>query len=103
MKNKGKDYHTEHCCVLHGCKQLDNEHCPVVNREKKQSFPCEMCAEDGLGIPDPNDKNFDLLRMTEVELRSEAVELRERIEFLEDRVEYLERVSKNLGYDPQCE
>jgi len=36
--------HTEHCCVLHGCKYGDGENCPVESRRKRQSFPCEDCG-----------------------------------------------------------
>lgn len=39
-----KDVHTEHCCKLHGCKYRD-ETCTVTSGEKRQSFPCEHCAE----------------------------------------------------------
>ena len=34
--------HTEHCCVIHGCKYCDS-HCPVELGKKKQSYMCEMC------------------------------------------------------------
>ena len=37
-----KDVHTEHCCMLHGCK-YGNEDCPVALRTKRQSYPCERC------------------------------------------------------------
>lgn len=46
-KNKMKDVHTEHCCILHGCK-YDNEHCSVVTMEAGQSFPCETCNMEGI-------------------------------------------------------
>lgn len=42
VKEEDKDVHTEHCCIIHGCK-YDNNECPVENKVKKQSFPCEMC------------------------------------------------------------
>lgn len=34
--------HTEHCCVVHGCK-YGHEDCPVANGQKDQSYPCEEC------------------------------------------------------------
>jgi len=41
-----KNIHTEHCCVIHGCKYNNND-CPVDLGELKQSYPCESCnAED---------------------------------------------------------
>jgi len=43
---KGKhDVHTEHCCVIHGCKYGD-DNCTVANKTKKQSFECQFCWED---------------------------------------------------------
>jgi len=72
MKNKEKDVHTEHCCIIHGCKYGfggESNDCTVVNKTKKQSGSCESCREDmniheaptkdGRGI---NDEDFDLLR-----------------------------------------
>jgi len=41
---ENRDVHTEHCCVFHGCKYNDND-CPVENRIKRQSYPCEQCEE----------------------------------------------------------
>ena len=52
-----KCVHTEHCCVIHGCKYSD-ESCPVVLRIKDQSYCCESCGEweedmvDGLRVPE---------------------------------------------------
>lgn len=37
-----KCVHTEHCCVIHGCKYCDDD-CPVETGVKKQSYMCEMC------------------------------------------------------------
>ena len=37
--------HTEHCCIIHGCKYGD-ESCPVTTKSKKQSYPCEFCVEN---------------------------------------------------------
>jgi len=34
--------HTEHCCVLHGCK-YGNKDCPVELGFKRQSYLCEYC------------------------------------------------------------
>ncbi len=39
-----QDAHTEHCCVIHGCK-YGNEDCSVVNDKKRQSMWCETCYE----------------------------------------------------------
>lgn len=40
-----RDVHTEHCCLIHGCKYGD-EDCPVATGKKAQSFECEDCAEE---------------------------------------------------------
>jgi len=40
-----KCVHTEHCCVIHGCKYGQDD-CPVINDIKIQSFPCEDCSEE---------------------------------------------------------
>lgn len=74
-----KDVHTEHCCVLHGCKYSDDD-CTVVTRNKMQSFTCERCKMELIKeIPDPDDSNFDLLRMTEYGLREECIKLRKQL------------------------
>lgn len=39
---ENKCVHTEHCCILHGCKYGDAD-CPVENGRKKQSYLCEGC------------------------------------------------------------
>jgi hypothetical protein len=60
-----KDVHTEHCCVIHGCKYgddrgYDNNTCPVTTKKKKQSFACESCyadAEGWDGTPEPDFNN----------------------------------------------
>ena len=36
--------HTEHCCVVHGCK-YGEEYCPVEQRHKRQSYLCERCVD----------------------------------------------------------
>lgn len=47
------DVHTEHCCVVHGCKYGDDD-CPVTTGRKPQSFPCEDCADvHALTSPSP--------------------------------------------------
>jgi hypothetical protein len=40
-----KDVHTEHCCILHGCKYGRNETCTVVQKVAPQSYVCEFCSE----------------------------------------------------------
>jgi len=40
---QNKDVHTEHCCVVHGCKYGDRD-CPVANKVKVQSYRCESCG-----------------------------------------------------------
>lgn len=40
-----KDVHTEHCCVIHGCK-YGKDDCPVMNDVKRQSHACESCYMD---------------------------------------------------------
>jgi hypothetical protein len=42
------DVHTEHCCILHGCKYGNLEDCSVFQGWKDQSYPCEDCAWDCL-------------------------------------------------------
>jgi hypothetical protein len=51
MTTEKKDVHTEHCCVIHGCKYGD-EHlgCTVYDGFQEQSFPCETCEEEGITI-----------------------------------------------------
>lgn len=44
------DVHTEHCCIIHGCKYGD-ENCSVETKFRKQSFPCEACFEDDYQDP----------------------------------------------------
>jgi len=68
--------HTEHCCVLHGCKYSD-EDCPVVLRTKRQSYLCEQCDDDHIkDIPDPAHEDYDVLEMHEFRLRDEVRRLR---------------------------
>ena len=43
-----KDVHTEHCCVIHGCKYGQHDTCSVVNERKPQSFICEDCDDAGI-------------------------------------------------------
>ena len=43
-----KDVHTEHCCVLHGCKYGEGFNCSVVHTTKPQSYVCESCAHNGI-------------------------------------------------------
>ena len=65
-----------HCCVLHGCKYCDPD-CPVVNRRLKQAYSCEDCEYDCDGeIPNPDSPDYDLLKMSEKELREECRRLR---------------------------
>jgi hypothetical protein len=80
-----KDVHTEHCCVLHGCK-YGNDDCPVQLGDKKQSFPCETCDADGIKrVPDPDDPHYDVLSMNDNELRDEVIRLRKAIVTLAQR------------------
>jgi hypothetical protein len=37
-----KDVHTEHCCIVHGCKYGDDD-CSVATGKLNQSFRCESC------------------------------------------------------------
>lgn len=36
--------HTEHCCIIHGCKYGDWDTCPVVIQKATQSHRCEDCS-----------------------------------------------------------
>ena len=48
-KLKGiKDVHTEHCCIIHGCKYGKDDECTVMLRISPQSYPCESCNNDGI-------------------------------------------------------
>jgi hypothetical protein len=47
-----KDVHTEHCCVLHGCKYGDHHNCTVWCGIAKQSDPCEYCHFQGIDTTD---------------------------------------------------
>jgi hypothetical protein len=68
--------HKNHCCVLHGCK-YHSEECPVTRRSIKQADICEDCDVAGLRhVPDPSDPDYDVLEMSEVQLRDEALRLR---------------------------
>jgi len=40
-----EDIHTEHCCIVHGCKYGDDD-CVVTTGKKRQSYPCECCDDD---------------------------------------------------------
>lgn len=40
-----KCVHTEHCCIVHGCKYRDKD-CPVETGKAVQSYPCESCGGD---------------------------------------------------------
>lgn len=43
MKNPNHlGVHQTHCCIIHGCKYLDDD-CPVVNKVIEQSYLCEDC------------------------------------------------------------
>jgi len=54
--NTERDVHTEHCCVIHGCKygadREGGEGCPVVSKLKAQSFDCESCLVSHLSLED---------------------------------------------------
>ena len=51
------DVHTEHCCLIHGCKYGDDENCTVATKQKRQSFPCEDCH-----YPEPDEQTIRKLR-----------------------------------------
>ena len=40
-----KNFHSEHCCIEHGCKYGD-DFCPVYLGIQTQSFRCEDCGGD---------------------------------------------------------
>ena len=40
------DVHTEHCCLVHGCKYGNAYKCTVMSCREKQSYPCEDCIEE---------------------------------------------------------
>ena len=42
-----KDVHTEHCCIVHGCKYgLSSAGCTVCDGIAPQSYPCESCEHE---------------------------------------------------------
>lgn len=42
-----KDSHTEHCCIVHGCKYGEETiGCTVYDGFHIQSFPCELCFDE---------------------------------------------------------
>lgn len=50
MKNSKKkkiDVHTEHCCVIHGCK-YGRDNCTVMLLIAPQSYICESCEDNGI-------------------------------------------------------
>jgi hypothetical protein len=58
LKDIGKDVHTEHCCVIHGCKYAD-DNCSVTMGKSKQSFPCESCENES--VYDRSERAMDKL------------------------------------------
>lgn len=48
---KPRSVHTEHCCVLHGCKYGVDEHCEVALGTALQSYECEECNWDSSLAP----------------------------------------------------
>jgi hypothetical protein len=41
-----KDVHTDHCCIVHGCK-YDEDDCTVESGELVQEYLCEDCPKNG--------------------------------------------------------
>lgn len=39
--------HKTHCCIMHGCKYM-NEDCAVVLDRVKQEYICEECQNTGI-------------------------------------------------------
>jgi hypothetical protein len=74
MINK-KDVHTEHCCILHGCKYGSDE-CTVVNKMQQQSYLCEMCNNRGIeNIPDEKNPDYGILLLGEQELLAKSIRM----------------------------
>ena len=49
MEKKQTDIHTEHCCIIHGCKYGEEEtSCTVWNGLKRQSCPCDRCLDENI-------------------------------------------------------
>ncbi len=40
-----RDVHTEHCCIVHGCKYGKDDICTVTTKKATQSFPCQSCRD----------------------------------------------------------
>ena len=43
-----KDVHTEHCCIVHGCKYGNGDDCTVMQKSHPQSSRCEYCHDEGI-------------------------------------------------------
>lgn len=78
--------HQSHCCVLHGCK-YGTPRCPVVKQKVVQDYRCEDCEDEGLRtVPNPNDPDYDVLKMSDRQLRKALVEARLEIRRLKSEL-----------------
>jgi len=41
--------HRTHCCIKHGCKYGDDDHCPVATGRIEQDGACHNCGEESEG------------------------------------------------------
>lgn len=70
-----KDVHTEHCCVLHGCKYGD-EDCPVATATKHQSYLCESCSYEYEWLD--KEKQKDIVKKLDDDVDKRYVQLNRR-------------------------
>ena len=64
-----RDVHTEHCCIVHGCKYCDDE-CTVESGRARQSYLCESCYASVL---DFEETEAEYLRVMELKKLMEYV------------------------------
>lgn len=102
MNKTATETHRTHCCVLHGCK-YSTRNCPVVKRKCKQESACEYCEAEGVeGVPDPDAPNYDLLKMTERQLRDEVVRLRDTHDVRTVSRKFLAQLADDIAFLLGC-
>ncbi len=84
IKNQEKNVHTEHCCVLHGCKYGD-DNCPIWLGWQKQSYCCESCwgCYDETNIP----TGIDIPKVSKEEIQLRRDEYEETFIGFDSKVE----------------
>lgn len=70
MREEIKDVHTEHCCIIHGCKYND-PNCTVITEKAPQTYPCEdceyapyvVCHDDEHALSQVNSVDAEIMRL----------------------------------------